>query len=777
MTSIDDVQDISPRDQYVASAAQTDFDYSFPIFTQADLTIYVDDVLQVLTTDYTVAGAGEETGGTVTFVNPMTGGEVVTIYRDIAIARNTDVQQNGPWSSTSYNDEMDKVFLIMQELENKIGRAIRFPLTAAITNAQALLDPLSTYAGKFLRITSAGLLEAAEALDNTVTLSAEIIGQLLYPQSAAEIAISVTPTAYKIPWFQGARYGLSESNSAATNTANFHDLVNVARNARRQIVELDEGVFDMQGPAFLVHDDTYNDVAPSDARSQRMTVRGKGMGSFTNYHNSEPYGTYLNFTNETGDGLVVADGTQHHGMGLMDLAVVKPLLGAFTGALVKMDTCPTHTFLERVLIGGGKMATPGSCALFLRNIYTHSKLKQVHVAGHNTDKAGTGILWGTQGVAGDLFTIDGLSSMYWDDAAIFGMDFDFDNFVFNTLKFKDFQFSRSVRGLTMKHGMRQLFASYGHFEQNEEYDIKVFHSAGRDNHEPDTLAGLLHFAEISLSVIGDGGSNIILGDDAGTDDENGYGNVLLDRMAWNQVSSNRFGVRRYMGPTAGYYKERDCRWDYNSGYARVIDDVDQVEMEVINPNYDGTTNTFPATRRLVRASDLADLRHRGTYYDPPETLQIASSTDLSAQTVLPPVIFLNTGAGNVTLTIPAIANEYQRPVAIRMQTGTNEGTIDAGAGKTFRDRSRTITLYAQSDVVVIGPDSSSGTDWTVLSEGGFPSQTSTQLNAIAGSINTSGKYAGRKVWNTTVDHFVWAEGGAAADVWVDGSGNTINTPA
>lgn len=220
MTSIDNVTDVSPRVQYTALAAQVDFDYAFPIFDDADLVIDVDGVTKTLTTDYTVAGEGNDTGGTVTFVTAPGAGAVVTIYRDIAIERSTDIQQNGPLSSTTWNDEQDKVFLILQELENKIGRAIRFPLTGAITNAQAELSPISNFAGKFLRVTSAGLLEAAEALDNTVSLTAEVIGALLNPQTAAEVTAGVTPTAYRYVAGDLRRYGLSGSGDETAKLLN-----------------------------------------------------------------------------------------------------------------------------------------------------------------------------------------------------------------------------------------------------------------------------------------------------------------------------------------------------------------------------------------------------------------------------------------------------------------------------------------------------------------------------------------------------------------------------
>ena len=57
---VDNVNDVSPRVQYVAAAAQTAFDYTFPIFTDADLIVEVDGVTYDPLTDYTVTGEGND---------------------------------------------------------------------------------------------------------------------------------------------------------------------------------------------------------------------------------------------------------------------------------------------------------------------------------------------------------------------------------------------------------------------------------------------------------------------------------------------------------------------------------------------------------------------------------------------------------------------------------------------------------------------------------------------------------------------------------------------
>jgi hypothetical protein len=222
--SIDTVNDLPPRVQYVALAAQDEFDYTFPIFSDSDLVVYVDGTL-LTSNDYTVSGAGDDTGGTITLDTALDGGEIVTIYRDIPIARETDIGQNGAWSSRAYNDEQDKVFLIMQQLEAQLRRGLRIPITAGVDDADIELDP-ANFASMYLTFDADGTPTPA-ALSAT-TMTKAIIGQLLYPRTGDEIAAGVTPSDYAIPSHEAVgkiiveRYGGApgvSDNSAAFNRA------------------------------------------------------------------------------------------------------------------------------------------------------------------------------------------------------------------------------------------------------------------------------------------------------------------------------------------------------------------------------------------------------------------------------------------------------------------------------------------------------------------------------------------------------------------------------
>ena len=56
--------------------------------------------------------------------------------------------------------------------------------------------------------------------------------------------------------------------------------------------------------------------------------------------------------------------------------------------------------------------------------------------------------------------------------------------------------------------------------------------------------------------------------------------------------------------------------------------------------------------------------------------------------------------------------------------------------------------------------------------------TTTQLNDVTDAVNTGlDKVQGFRRYNTTTDNPVYAVGSADNDIWVDGVGSTVHTPA
>lgn len=129
MTTIT-INDLTPRDEYTATASQTTFVYNFSILADTDLKVFQtasgatpDDTTDILTltTHYTVTDAGVEDGGTIVLVTGATVNDKIVILRDIPIDRTAiDYQANGDIESDTLNTDVDRAVLHSQQNESRI---------------------------------------------------------------------------------------------------------------------------------------------------------------------------------------------------------------------------------------------------------------------------------------------------------------------------------------------------------------------------------------------------------------------------------------------------------------------------------------------------------------------------------------------------------------------------------------------------------------------------------------------------------------------------------
>jgi len=119
------INDTSARVQYTATSGQTVFTVPFEFFSNADLKVYRSATLQTLTTNYTVTGAGVTGGGTITLVSAATAGEIITIARDVPVARTTDFPSSGPFNIEALNTDLDRLTAMIQQQETLDTRSLR----------------------------------------------------------------------------------------------------------------------------------------------------------------------------------------------------------------------------------------------------------------------------------------------------------------------------------------------------------------------------------------------------------------------------------------------------------------------------------------------------------------------------------------------------------------------------------------------------------------------------------------------------------------------------
>jgi hypothetical protein len=117
------IGDVAPRVQYVGDGIGAAFTYPFPIFEAADLEVRVDGALR--TGGFSVAGAGQSEGGTVTFAAAPSLASIITLRRRIPVARSTDFQDNGVLRARALNDELDRIIAMQQEQVEATAGALR----------------------------------------------------------------------------------------------------------------------------------------------------------------------------------------------------------------------------------------------------------------------------------------------------------------------------------------------------------------------------------------------------------------------------------------------------------------------------------------------------------------------------------------------------------------------------------------------------------------------------------------------------------------------------
>lgn len=141
------VSTTTSRVEYAGNGSTTAFAVNFYFLANADLKVYKAGVLQTITTHYSVSGAGNPAGGTVTFVSAPAAGQAVVILRDPALTQTTDYVANDPFPAESHERALDRLTMIAQRNRELGDRSFR--LADGDTSGASTLIP-TPEANKFV---------------------------------------------------------------------------------------------------------------------------------------------------------------------------------------------------------------------------------------------------------------------------------------------------------------------------------------------------------------------------------------------------------------------------------------------------------------------------------------------------------------------------------------------------------------------------------------------------------------------------------------------------
>lgn len=139
------VSTTTSRVEYAGDGSTVAFAVPFYFLANADLRVYQAGVLKTITTHYTVSGAANPAGGTVTFVTAPASDQDVVIFRDPAITQETDYIANDPFPAESHERALDKLTMIAQRIGSQIDRAVTLADGSTTAVSLDLPDPEASH--------------------------------------------------------------------------------------------------------------------------------------------------------------------------------------------------------------------------------------------------------------------------------------------------------------------------------------------------------------------------------------------------------------------------------------------------------------------------------------------------------------------------------------------------------------------------------------------------------------------------------------------------------
>ena len=193
------VSSTTVKNSYSGNGSTRQFAYGYKIFADSDLIVIIrsaagTETVKTLTTHYTVSGAGDASGGNVTFTAgniPVTG-ETVVIIREVPQTQAIDYIANDPFPAESHEEGLDRATMTTQQVQEELNRSIKLSRTNTMTSTEFTVGATDR-ANKILAFDSSGEISVTQELgtykgtDATVTTEAYNVRDLIKSTTAAQL--------------------------------------------------------------------------------------------------------------------------------------------------------------------------------------------------------------------------------------------------------------------------------------------------------------------------------------------------------------------------------------------------------------------------------------------------------------------------------------------------------------------------------------------------------------------------------------------------------------
>ncbi len=194
------VSSTTVKNSYSGNGSTTQFAYGYKIFADTDLIVIIRtdstgaETVKTLTTHYTVAGAGDASGGSITFTsgNTPASGETVVIIREVPQTQAIDYIANDPFPAESHEEGLDRATMTIQQMQEESDRSIKLSRTNTMTSTEFTVGATDR-ANKVLSFDASGELSVAQELGTfkgnsaTTTTAAYVVRDIVKGTTTAQL--------------------------------------------------------------------------------------------------------------------------------------------------------------------------------------------------------------------------------------------------------------------------------------------------------------------------------------------------------------------------------------------------------------------------------------------------------------------------------------------------------------------------------------------------------------------------------------------------------------
>jgi hypothetical protein len=182
------------------NASTTNFAYQFRILEDTDLLVIIRtnstgaETTKTLSTHYTVAGAGDASGGSITFTagNTPAIGETVVIRRNVPQTQAIDYIANDPFPAETHEEGLDRGTMVAQQVAEESDRSIKLSRTNTMNSTEFTVGATDR-ANKILAFDSSGEISVTQELgtfkgsDTTTTTAAYLQRDIIKSTTAGQL--------------------------------------------------------------------------------------------------------------------------------------------------------------------------------------------------------------------------------------------------------------------------------------------------------------------------------------------------------------------------------------------------------------------------------------------------------------------------------------------------------------------------------------------------------------------------------------------------------------